>query len=139
MDNKAYLKKILSAGIHVADKNKLDESLEEMLNGGSNGNSSSGGSGNMIIYIDSHLGGGDNYIADKTFDEIYEAIQQGIIPICVYDSKFYYLTYLDETDYCTFVHVSPYSDGISFEKIDIDNNNYVYMFYYTVVVASEGE
>ena len=35
MDNKDYLKKILSANIHISDKNKLDESLDAMLDGGS--------------------------------------------------------------------------------------------------------
>jgi hypothetical protein len=34
MDNKDYLKKILSANIHISDKNKLDESLDAMFDGG---------------------------------------------------------------------------------------------------------
>ena len=35
MNNKDYLKKILSANIHISDKNKLDESLDAMFDGGS--------------------------------------------------------------------------------------------------------
>jgi hypothetical protein len=131
MDNKAYLKKILSANIHISDKNKLDESLDAMFD---DSKQLPEVGGNMVIHVDTF-----NSTADKTFDEIYEAIQQGIIPICVYDSQFYCLSYLDETDRCDFIHIAPSSDGITFDEISISNNNYVYQSFYTVPLSQEEE
>ena len=142
MDNKAYLKKILSANIHISDKNKLDESLDAMFDGGQQ---SSTVGGNMIIHISRDVW--DNFSADKTYDEIYEAIQQGIIPVCILGNSLYYLTGADNLDgalpplgggtyYIYFVNVDVYMGydlpQISVSYIEINSDNLVMLSSYYI-------
>ena len=47
--------------------------------------------GNMIIHITQTEDGSD-YIADWTYEEIAEAVQKGIIPVCVFGGRLFYLT-----------------------------------------------
>lgn len=104
--------------------------------------------GNMIIQVEDHIGGGEeaNLIADKTYDEIYEAVQQGVVPVCVYGHQLYHLTFahgLDgivpalERSCFSFVSVDmhTYSGQVGFSCIEIDAGNNVSYQNYNITVS----
>ena len=43
-----------------------------------------GGSGGGAFFVRIDMDENDNYIADKTYDEICEAIRNGLVPYCIY-------------------------------------------------------
>ena len=128
MANKDYFDRIADALEIIAgddshiddiDKNmdyykRIAEALENIAESGGSGDGGSGGGDTMVIYI-SYDEDGDSYSADKQFDEIYEAIQNGQFVVAIYldnsqdpedfYARYYYLNHA-ELSYIEFCSLS---------------------------------